>query len=530
MAWSGGTYTKGNNATGGWTGDAAAGIGIEAGRHDTQDNDFATGINQCLNKDGSNAATGNLNIGSFKLTAVANGTASTDATNFGQVEAGINKQSTTLSITNTRFSADATGPVFALQKSRGASVGTNTIVQSGDTVGALNFNGANGTTYSNAAQISAVVDGTPGATNDMPGALTFSTTPDGSGTLSERMRIKNDGKIGIGESSPTAQLQVTSGSASTKGFVIKGAASASTNLMEIQNSSGTSLVVVDQTGKVGIGQAASGAFDVSSISASCYINQFSNDVNPPQIIFQKSRNATIGSNTIVQSGDGLGTLIFQGANGTTYTGGAQIRCYVDGTPGSSNDMPSRLEFLTTPDGSGTATERVRIDSNGRLFLNTTTVRNNGMQSTDFNGSSAAGLGINDTASANGSGFISFLTGGTFRASITNNNNTAVAYNTTSDYRLKKNVKPMIDGLQKVLALKPSVWTWTENNTAGEGFVAHELAEVIPSAVTGTKDAVDANGNPNYQGVDTSFVVATLAAAIQELNAKLEALQAQVDAL
>ena len=179
MAWSGGTYTKGNNSTGGWTGDAAAGIGIEAGRHDTQDNDFATGIIQCLNKDGSNAATGKLNIGSFKLTAVANGTASTDATNYGQVEAGINKQSTTLSITNTRFSADATGPVFALQKSRGASVGTNTIVQSGDTVGALNFNGANGTSYTNAAQISAIVDGTPGASNDMPGALAFSTVIDG---------------------------------------------------------------------------------------------------------------------------------------------------------------------------------------------------------------------------------------------------------------------------------------------------------------------------------------------------------------
>lgn len=88
MAWSGGTYTKGNNATGGWTGDAAAGIGIEAGRHDTQDTDFATGINQCLNKDGSNAATGNLNIGSFKLTAVANGTARTDAAAMGQLQDG----------------------------------------------------------------------------------------------------------------------------------------------------------------------------------------------------------------------------------------------------------------------------------------------------------------------------------------------------------------------------------------------------------------------------------------------------------
>ena len=81
MAWSGGTYRKGNYSTNGWTGDASLGIGIEAGRHDTQDDDFQGGINQCLNKDGSNAATGNLNIGSNRLTNVSAGTARTDAIN-----------------------------------------------------------------------------------------------------------------------------------------------------------------------------------------------------------------------------------------------------------------------------------------------------------------------------------------------------------------------------------------------------------------------------------------------------------------
>jgi microcystin-dependent protein len=85
MPWAGGNYTKGNSATGGWTGDASLGIGIEAGRHDTQDNDFATGINQCLNKDGSNAATGPLNLGGNKLINVANGTTLTDAATFGQL-------------------------------------------------------------------------------------------------------------------------------------------------------------------------------------------------------------------------------------------------------------------------------------------------------------------------------------------------------------------------------------------------------------------------------------------------------------
>lgn len=90
MAWSGGTYTKGNNGTGGWVGDASLGIGIEAGRHDTQDNDFATGINQCLNKDGSNAATGNLNLGGFLPTNIGAGTAAAPAICAGNdVDTGI---------------------------------------------------------------------------------------------------------------------------------------------------------------------------------------------------------------------------------------------------------------------------------------------------------------------------------------------------------------------------------------------------------------------------------------------------------
>ena len=62
MSWSGGTYRKWNYSSNGWTGDASLGVGIEAGRHDQQDDDFMDGINQCLNKAGQNAMTGNLNM------------------------------------------------------------------------------------------------------------------------------------------------------------------------------------------------------------------------------------------------------------------------------------------------------------------------------------------------------------------------------------------------------------------------------------------------------------------------------------
>lgn len=101
---------------------------------------------------------------------------------------------------------------------------------------------------------------------------------------------------------------------------------------------------------------------------------------------------------------------------------------------------------------------------------------------------------------------------------------ATAYNTSSDYRLKENITPMTGALQKVAALKPVTYTWKADGSDGQGFIAHELAEVCPDAVTGEKDAVDADGNPVYQGIDVSFLVGTLVAAIQELKAEIDQLK------
>jgi len=104
--------------------------------------------------------------------------------------------------------------------------------------------------------------------------------------------------------------------------------------------------------------------------------------------------------------------------------------------------------------------------------------------------------------------------------------TATTYNTSSDYRLKESAQPLVGGLARVNALKPSVYKWKANGSAGEGFLAHELAEVVPLAVTGDKDAVDADGEPTYQGVDLSKLVPILVAAIQELTARVQTLEAR----
>jgi hypothetical protein len=87
---------------------------------------------------------------------------------------------------------------------------------------------------------------------------------------------------------------------------------------------------------------------------------------------------------------------------------------------------------------------------------------------------------------------------------------------------------MQDALAVIAQLNPVTYTWKANGSDGQGFIAHELQAVVPDCVTGEKDAVDAEGNPQYQGVDTSFLVATLVKAVQELSAKVASLEAQLN--
>ena len=106
--------------------------------------------------------------------------------------------------------------------------------------------------------------------------------------------------------------------------------------------------------------------------------------------------------------------------------------------------------------------------------------------------------------------------------------TGATFNTSSDYRLKQNIEPMTGGLDKLAELKPSVFEFiSEPGVRVDGFIAHELQSVVPLAVTGTKDESDADGKPIYQAVDFGRVVPLLVAALQELAAKVAALEARL---
>lgn len=103
----------------------------------------------------------------------------------------------------------------------------------------------------------------------------------------------------------------------------------------------------------------------SASTAALLSARYSANANGPRIYFAKSRSATIGAHTIVQSGDDLGSISWQASNGTAFENAvALIQVLVDGTPGASTDMPTRMSFWTTPDASATAVERLRISNAG----------------------------------------------------------------------------------------------------------------------------------------------------------------------
>lgn len=183
--------------------------------------------------------------------------------------------------------------------------------------------------------------------------------------------------------------------------------------------------------------------------------------------------------------------------------------------------------VSTPNG-GTPVERLRVDGAGNVFIGKTgeVSTQDGFQFKQ-SGECLIGRGSNDTVfvfqDINSSG----ATVGSI--SITSSN---TAYNTSSDYRLKENVTDISDGITRVKQLSPKRFNFIVNPDTEivDGFIAHEVATVIPEAITGEKDAVDDDGNIKPQGIDQSKLVPLLTAALQEAIAKIETLETKVAAL
>jgi hypothetical protein len=231
--------------------------------------------------------------------------------------------------------------------------------------------------------------------------------------------------------------------------------------------------------------------------------------------------ATIGSSGQVN----LAKIEFGNQDGAI---GAVIQANADAVWGT-NDYPGRLTFSTTPPGASSPTERMRIASTGTILFVVTN------ESVVVNGS-ANGKFINSSAEMYSS---RATTGAASHHLFTNPNGivgqistsaSTTSYTTTSDYRVKENVVPLSGAIDRLQQLPVHRFNFiADPDTVVDGFIAHEAQAVVPECVTGTKDEVDEDGNPVYQGIDQSKIVPLLTAALQEALAKIETLEARLDA-
>ena len=377
--------------------------------------------------------------------------------------------------------------------------------------GAFTTLSATGVTTVQAGTAAAPAITTSGDTNTgifFPAADTIAFAEGGA----EAMRIDSSGNVGIGTSSPTALLQLSS--TGNPGLVFDGT-NQGTNLKRIR--------LVTQI-------AAAGDFAIQSMNDA-------GTVKSTNLYIDSSGNVGIGTTSPATKLDvegGTRTFGIANFDGATYAALdfkaagvhkgyiATANAVISG--GSVNDLAVDASTGNLILATGDA-ERMRIDTSGNVLIGTTTT---------------GGVGCTITADGNGRYFVNNVTyngfgvqifqqAGTQVGSIAINSSTTT-YGTTSDYRLKENIEPMMGALSIVSKLKPVKYKWKKDGSDGQGFIAHELQEIISDCVTGTKDAVDVDGNPVYQGVDTSFLVATLTAAIQEQQALITSLTARIVAL
>jgi len=243
-------------------------------------------------------------------------------------------------------------------------------------------------------------------------------------------------------------------------------------VLQLASNNGTTAVTIDTSQNVGIGVTPSAKLEVKAASA---------------------------------SGTNLKLTQYNSTDGWTLI---------------ADDNGGPLRFVRI--GNALNGEAMRIDNGGNLLVGATSSGGTGwsMYPTGYaitNGSTSTFTHISFQTSSSQKGYIQTV-GGT-----TN-------YNGSSDYRLKENVIPLPNALQTVAQLKPVKFNWKEDNSVGYSFIAHELQEVVPQAVGGTKDEVDKNGKPVYQGVDPSKLVCFLTAAIQEQQAIIQSLTDRIEKL
>jgi hypothetical protein len=355
-----------------------------------------TAYNVGIFRGGANSISGGggnwLNVGGF------------DGITFTVSNAALGSQTERMRIDSSgRVGIGTTGPVAALHSrtDNAGSGSTPLLIQNRN----ISSNTAVGISFapntSDTADRSAIIYGVNSSGGSGNGTdLTFHTNANGV-SPTEKARIDSSGRVGIGTSSPQVLLDCSATgsqeiriSSVTSGDVRFGmsAVGATYNWIDTERSSSamkfgvgnTERLRIDSSGRLLVGtstgrniaDAAQGSIQVETVGfGGISITNNLADASGPNLAFGKQRSGSVGGTTIVQNGDGIGAILFGGADGTDLESqGARIEAVVDGTPGA-NDMPGRLVFSTTADGASSPTERMRITSSGDVRVGSASAYN-----------------------------------------------------------------------------------------------------------------------------------------------------------
>ena len=418
-------------------------------------------------------------------------------------------------ISATRHDNNAYGSGLMLGKSRNTTVGSNTIIQNGDAIGAIGFFADDGTNLdSQVAYITASVDGAPGA-NDTPGRLTFSTTSDGAASVSERVRIDSNGDFLVRQTSSAVYDTNSgadvrqfwgnqfSGANNTNSKVIIGSATALPLVGGATVNASSKFIVNSYIGFGSADQTAGGedgymAFYTSSGGAAGTEKmRITNDGNVGIGVTAPTNTFVVGHASHGVAIDHVSSLPSQ-AGMFTSSSATTAQAYGDLVVKSRTDYSGYgIGFYTASSG-GSPLQRMALIDSGALYLYN---QNTGSGNADLRYSTGTG---------------------------------AVTYDTSSRL-VKDKIEPIPYGLETVLSLSPKKYIRTDSDNEVEvGFIADEIEKVIPELVGMMEKSNFTDNEEDTEliagSVDYKKLTAVLTKAIQEQQEQIETLQKEIKEL
>jgi len=430
---------------------------------------------------------------------------------------------------DTRIRLDAFGqlPMFNVQFAAGTS-SSPTAATSGTELLRIASTPFDGSDYSQSAVNIRVVAEADFSSNSCPAHLAFDTNST-TRLATEKMRLDKDGKLGLGVTSlGNGKLIIGSdeenhirlensselgliGIADDGEFVFHVHGDNSTDVFKFLTGSGagTERVRIDNSGNVGIGDAPNVSLEVVT--------------SDPRL---RLRDNTAGGG----SGNG-GKIEFAGFHASS-SDGTRLFAEIHGLKQNSTggDTHGHMLFLVNT-GSVSPSEVARFDHDGALRINnTSTIGSNDEGVLHLLGKSAHTV-CKMKVTSNSQRYIHFFDASNNDAgSVQNGGGASTVYNTSSDYRMKEDFRPLENGLERLSKLNPIKFKWKHYDIEQEGFLAHEAQEVFPDAVTGDKDGIDKYGKPEMQQMDYGRITPLLVKAIQEQQEQIEQLKKQIETL